>query len=117
MTAGFDWYPLLSVGSPEEVLAALRGLSEPRRGVLGAALRAYLTTHDAVVPTTLAVAAIGCLPSAAAAVDVLRGGRRHWRHAEPAPVVAAARERGIDWLGDVALGLAGTMAVEFSGPG
>jgi hypothetical protein len=117
MTAGFDWHPLLSAGSPDAVLAALRGLSEPRRDVLSTALTAYVTTHDALAPTTLAAAAIGCLPSAAAAVDVLQGGRHHWRHAEPEPVVAVARERGIDWLGDVALALAGTMAVEFSGPG
>ncbi|MEU7587305.1 DUF6493 family protein [Micromonospora sp. NPDC049230] len=56
--------------------------------------------------TALAVAAIGCLPTAAAAAELL--GRRNvsLRRADAEPVVQVARTRGVPWLGELAHRLA-----------
>ncbi|MBF9130518.1 hypothetical protein I0C86_16340 [Plantactinospora sp. S1510] len=108
MTTLFD---LITNGSVVEAGALLTGLDEQRRRQLGTELLAYVRRRrdnwwGGAEGTALAVSAVGCLPSAAKAADLL--GRRSVRLDENAgpPVVDAARDRGVDWLPDLARRLA-----------
>ncbi|MFC6016121.1 DUF6493 family protein [Plantactinospora solaniradicis] len=108
MTTLFD---LITKGSVVETGAWLAGLDEQRRRQLGTELLAYVRRRrdnwwGGAEGTALAVAAVGCLPSAAKAAELL--GRRSVRLDENAgpPVVDAARDRGVDWLPDLARRLA-----------
>ncbi|MFG1712464.1 hypothetical protein [Micromonospora sp. NPDC049203] len=102
--------PLVS-GRPSRVRSALAELDEPVRRALGEALVAHVRQRrDAwwwnAEATALAVAAVGTL-STPAKVAALLGRRSVWLDdADPAPVVEAARERGVTWLADVAYKLA-----------
>ncbi|GIG88717.1 DUF6493 family protein [Plantactinospora endophytica] len=95
----------------ESVANALAGLPEPARRQLGVELVAFVrrlrdNSWSGREAAALAVAAVGCLPSAAKAAEVL--GRRtvDVDMAAGPPVVATARQRGIDWLPDLARRLA-----------
>ncbi|MGI5151977.1 hypothetical protein ACQEVC_37385 [Plantactinospora sp. CA-294935] len=107
-------FDLIHQRAVEAVADALAGLSEPDRRQLGVELVAFVRRlrdnwwvgREAAA---LAVAAVGCLPSAAKAAEIL--GRRavELDMAAGPPVVAAARDRGIDWLPDLARRLAGRL--------
>jgi hypothetical protein len=60
-----------------------------------------------MVTGAVAVAAVGCLPAAPQAANLLTRSqlRWHWARLESAPVITAAHDRAIDWLGEFALRL------------
>ncbi|MBQ1049066.1 hypothetical protein KBX50_11415 [Micromonospora sp. C51] len=102
-------FDLVSSGDADSVAAALEGLPEQRRREIGVELTAWFKQRDretwwsAGTGTALAVAVVGCLPTAAQAAAIL--GRPsvnpHGRRAAEL-VRRAAQERGIDWLVDLA---------------
>ncbi|MCZ7422602.1 MULTISPECIES: DUF6493 family protein [unclassified Micromonospora] len=104
-----DLFDLVSSGDADSVAAALEGLPEQRRREIGVELTAWFKQRDretwwsAGTGTALAVAVVGCLPTAAQAAAIL--GRPsvnpHGRRAAEL-VRRAAQERGIDWLVDLA---------------
>ncbi|MEE6308783.1 hypothetical protein V1634_27545 [Plantactinospora veratri] len=104
-------FDLIHKRAVEAVADALAGLPEPDRRQLGVELVAFVRRLKdnwwaGREAAALAVAVVGCLPSAAKAAEIL--GRRavELDMAAGPPVVAAARDRGIDWLPDLARRLA-----------
>ncbi|WP_229402399.1 DUF6493 family protein [Micromonospora okii] len=111
-----DLFDLIEAGSAGRVADALAGLAEQRRRALGVELTDWVRTRRPVLwgpgrGTALAVAAVGCLPTAAQAAALLarRGvtidGERAARL-----VRATAADRGVAWLPDLARRLAGKLA-------
>jgi hypothetical protein len=111
-----DWSELRTLvdnGRNHDIAERLRELDERRRGDLGAALVGYvnrmqpLSRWPNMVTGAVAVAAVGCLPAAPQAANLLTRSqlRWHWARLESAPVITAARDRPIDWLGEFALRL------------
>ncbi|MBE1491372.1 DUF6493 family protein [Plantactinospora soyae] len=104
-------FELITEGSVVETGARLAGLDEQRRRQLGTELTAYVRRRrdnwwGGAEGAALAVAAVGCLPSAAKVADLL-GRRSVWLDEKAGPpVVEAARDRGVDWLPDLAHRLA-----------
>ncbi|GIJ40286.1 DUF6493 family protein [Micromonospora andamanensis] len=104
-----DLFDLVASGAAESVAAALEGLPEQRRREIGVELTAWFKQRDrdiwwsAGTGTALAVAVVGCLPTAAQAAAIL--GRPsvnpHGRRAAEL-VRRVAQERGVDWLVDLA---------------
>ncbi len=114
-----DLFDLVSNGSAEPIAAALAGLPEQRRREIGVELTAWFKKRDrstwwgSGAGVALAVAVVGCLPTAAQAAAIL--GRRSVdldgvRAAELVRAVAA--ERGVTWLADLAHRLAGRFSRE-----
>src|SRR5258705_218443 len=115
---------LVMRGKADEVADRLAPLDEGQRKALAVDLVAFAKRH---VPTwdrkanpgwAVTVAAIGCLPSAAQAGALI--GRRNlsWQwldELDSALVTRVARDRGIVWLGDLALRLTEKVDREFSG--
>ncbi|MGC5051471.1 DUF6493 family protein [Micromonospora sp. DT48] len=103
-----DLFDLVDRGAIKAVAAALHGLPEQRRREIGVELTAWFKQHQRGIwwsgtGTALAIAVVGCLPTAAQAATIL--GRPsvnpHGRLAAEL-VHAVARERGVDWLVDLA---------------
>ncbi|MFF0721579.1 DUF6493 family protein [Micromonospora sp. NPDC003816] len=104
-----DLFDLVGNGSAEQVAEALAGLPEPRRREIGVGLTAWFKKRDRETwwtsgpGTALAVAVVGCLPTAAQAAAILGrasvpvDGTRAARL-----VLAVAEDRGVTWLGDLA---------------
>ncbi|MER5457176.1 DUF6493 family protein [Micromonospora sp. NPDC002389] len=104
-----DLFDLVGNGSAEQVAEALVGLPEPRRREIGVELTAWFKKRDKETwwtsgpGTALAVAVVGCLPTAAQAAAIIGrasvpvDGTRAARL-----VLAVAEERGVTWLGDLA---------------
>ncbi|QOC95326.1 hypothetical protein D0Q02_16650 [Micromonospora craniellae] len=102
-------FDLVGNGSAEQVAEALTGLPEPRRREIGVELTAWFKKRDKETwwttgsGTALAVAVVGCLPTAAQAAAIIGrasvpvDGTRAARL-----VLAVAQERGVTWLGDLA---------------
>ncbi|BCL18011.1 DUF6493 family protein [Micromonospora sagamiensis] len=109
MTDGrFDY---LTTGDVRAATTAVRGLSDEQRRDMAKALLTHVREEErplwwAARATALAVAAVGCLPSAAQVAQLL--GRRavSLRAAHADSVVAVARQRGVTWLADLAHRLA-----------
>ncbi|MFI6162894.1 DUF6493 family protein [Micromonospora haikouensis] len=111
-----DLFDLVDAGSADLVAAALTGLPEQRRRAVGVELTEWFKTRRSTFwgsakGTALAVAVVGCLPTAAQAAAILT--RRSVtvdgdRAARLVRVVAA--ERGIDWLPELARRLADKLA-------
>ncbi|MEU6074164.1 hypothetical protein [Micromonospora sp. NPDC047074] len=106
-----DPWALLVRGDTAAAVAAVTGLDEQHRRRVGADLVAHVRGRRddwwfADRATALAVAAVGCLPTAAKVAEVL--GRRNvlLREVDPAPVIAVARQREITWLAELAHRLA-----------
>ncbi|MCX4472557.1 DUF6493 family protein [Micromonospora sp. NBC_01655] len=110
-----DLFDLIDAGSAGLIVDALAGLPEDRRRAVGAELTDWLKARRATwwgigKGTALAVAVVGCLPSAAQAAPVLSrrvvavDGER-----AAALVRRAAEDRGITWLTDLALRMAGKL--------
>ncbi|MDG4819231.1 DUF6493 family protein [Micromonospora sp. WMMD956] len=107
-----DLFDLVDAGSADLVAAALTGLPEQRRRAVGVELTEWFKTRRSTFwgsakGTALAVAVVGCLPTAAQAAALLS--RRSVaidgdRAARLVRVVAV--ERGIDWLPELARRLA-----------
>lgn len=103
-----DLFDLVDAGSADLVAVALTGLPEQRRRAVGVELTEWFKTHRSTFwgsakGTALAVAVVGCLPTAAQAAALLS--RRSVaidgdRAARLVRVVAV--ERGIDWLPELA---------------
>ncbi|HTJ31830.1 MAG TPA: hypothetical protein VL738_01235 [Dactylosporangium sp.] len=99
-----ELYELLENGRADEAVAALRALPEDHRAALAAEIAALPPRDGWWSPqrvTAYAAAIVGCAPSAArAAVLIARNG---WpgEGADPAPAVAAGRDRGVPWLADL----------------
>ncbi|MFJ6197541.1 DUF6493 family protein [Micromonospora sp. NPDC092111] len=111
-----DLFDVIRTGSAELVTAALAGLSEQRRREIGVELTAWFRERDrstwwgAGSGTALAVAVVGCLPTAAKAAAVLGRTSVTLDGDRAATLVSAvARERGVTWLGDLARRLAGKL--------
>ncbi|GIJ78672.1 hypothetical protein SAMN05443287_102362 [Micromonospora phaseoli] len=108
-----DLFGAVDNGAAEQVAAALEGLPEQRRREIGVELTAWFkqrgrdTWWSQGTGTALAVAVVGCLPTAAQAAAIL--GRSsvnpHGRRAAEL-VRAVAQDRGVDWLVDLALRMA-----------
>ncbi|WP_431729463.1 DUF6493 family protein [Verrucosispora sp. TAA-831] len=104
-----DLFDLVGNGSAEQVAEALAGLPEQRRREIGPELTAWFKKRDRETwwtsgpGTALAVAVVGCLPTAAQAAAIIGrasvpvDGKRAARL-----VLAVAEERGVTWLGDLA---------------
>ncbi|MGC4892438.1 hypothetical protein [Micromonospora sp. DT31] len=94
-------------GQVSEVRSALAGLDEPARRALGDDLLAEVRRRQGAwwsrrEAGALAVAAVGTL-STPTKVAALLGRRGVWLSAvDAAPVVGAARDRGVTWLAEVA---------------
>ncbi|SCG38252.1 hypothetical protein [Micromonospora coxensis] len=98
-------------GDVAAVRSVLHGLDEAARRALGDELIAHVRRRRdnwwwGTEATALAVAAVGTLSTATKASTLL--GRRSvmLRDVDPEPVVAAARQRGVTWLADLAYRLA-----------
>lgn len=109
MVTHFLW--CLSLGNVAAVGALLSTLDEPARRALGDELTAHVRSRRDTwwvdtEATALAVAAVGTLSTATKTAALL--GRRSVElgNADPQPVIAAARLRGVQWLAEVAYGLA-----------
>ncbi|WP_326554055.1 DUF6493 family protein [Micromonospora sp. NBC_01813] len=106
-----DPLDFLHTGDIAAATATVDGLDETQRRQLGADLVAHVRRrHDewwsSWQATALAVAAVGCLPTAAQAAEIL--GRRNvsLRQVPATPVIEVARRRGVTWLADLAYRLA-----------
>ncbi|MCM0673202.1 DUF6493 family protein, partial [Micromonospora phytophila] len=106
-----DFFESLVRGDVAAVRSVLHALDEPARRALGDELIAHVRRRRdnwwwGKEATALAVAAVGTLSTATKAAALL--GRRSvmLRDADPEPVVAAARQRGVTWLADLAYRLA-----------
>lgn len=98
-------------GDVPAVASILDGLDEPARRALGEELVAHVRRRRdnwwaRREATALAVAAVGTLSTPTKAAALL--GRRSvsLRDADPEPVIAAARRRGVTWLAELAYKLA-----------
>ncbi|MEU3456336.1 DUF6493 family protein [Micromonospora sp. NPDC006766] len=103
-----DLFQLVREGSAELVAAALEGLPEPRRREIGVALTDWVRQQDRSTwwttgaSTALAVAVVGCLPTAAQAAAILARGSVNPDGERAATLVTGvATERGVTWLGDL----------------
>ncbi|MGW5555840.1 hypothetical protein ACWER9_01265 [Micromonospora sp. NPDC003944] len=105
-----DLFEALDRGEVTTVGSALHALDEPARRALGDDLVVHVRQEDDIWlgrrTTALAVAAVGTLSTATKVAALL--GRRLvlLTDVDPEPVVAAARQRGVPWLADVAYRLA-----------
>ncbi|SIM86078.1 hypothetical protein [Micromonospora cremea] len=106
-----DFFESLVRGDVTAVVSVLHTLDEPARRTLGDELIAHVRRRQdnwwwGKESTALAVAAVGTLSTATKTAALL--GRRSiaLRDADPEPVVAAARQRGVTWLADLAYRLA-----------
>ncbi|MEH0826738.1 MULTISPECIES: DUF6493 family protein [unclassified Micromonospora] len=108
MTDPFEFLVRGDVGAAVDAVVAL---DDERRRSFAAGLVAHVRRrrdnwwwNDEA--TALAVAVVGCLPTAATAADLL--GRRNvsLRAADAGPVVQVARMRGVSWLAELAYRLA-----------
>ncbi|MEU4780368.1 DUF6493 family protein [Micromonospora sp. NPDC023633] len=106
-----DPWDFLVSGDVDAAVATVTGLDEQRRRQLGAELVTHVRRRrDDWWPgdqaTALAVAAVGCLPTAAKVAELL--GRRSvfLGAADPDPVIGVARQRGVPWLAELAHRLA-----------
>lgn len=106
---------LIQTGPPEAVVDAVTRLNPAGRRAVAAALPGLVRDLSAEwlysgCSASLAVAAVGCLPTAAKAASLLA--RRSIAIADDAvaPVVAVARHHGVDWLADLAYRLAARSA-------
>ncbi|WP_330186393.1 DUF6493 family protein [Dactylosporangium sp. AC04546] len=104
-------FAAVHAGDVEATAAAFAGLGEERRRALAAEVVAGFRRHrterwNTGRATALAVAAVGGLPGAAAAADLLTHPTVFPGESAVEPVVAAAGERGVPWLGDLAARLA-----------
>ncbi|MEV6810821.1 DUF6493 family protein [Micromonospora sp. NPDC051296] len=109
-----DLFDLVSKGSADPIAAALAGLPEERRREIGVELTAWFkkrdreTWWDSGTGTALAVAVVGCLPTAAQAAAILGRASVNLDGVRAAELVrGVAAERGVTWLGDLAQRLAG----------
>ncbi|MGC4812279.1 DUF6493 family protein [Micromonospora sp. DT228] len=106
-----DPYEFLARGDVGAAVDAVTGLDEQGRRSFADGLVAHVrrrrdTWWWNTEATALAVAAVGCLPTAAATADLL--GRRNvsLRGADAELVVQVARARGVPWLAELATRLA-----------
>ncbi|MFF5215841.1 DUF6493 family protein [Micromonospora sp. NPDC000442] len=104
-----DLFALVSSSDAEAVAAALAGLPEQRRREIGVELAAWFKQRDrdtwwsAGTGTALAVAVVGCLPTAAQAAAILDRPSVNPHGPRAAELVRrVAQERGVDWLVDLA---------------
>lgn len=102
-----DPLDFLHTGDIAAATATVDGLDETQRRRLGTDLVAHVRRRrdewwSSWQATALAVAAVGCLPSAAQVAEVL--GRRNvsLRQVPATPVIEVARRRGVTWLADLA---------------
>ncbi|MEU4482219.1 hypothetical protein AB0F68_29765 [Micromonospora sp. NPDC023966] len=109
-----DFFESLTRGDVPAVRSVLHALDEPGRRALGEELVAHVRRRRdnwwwGKEATALAVAAVGTQSTAIKAAALL-GRRSVWlREADPEPVIAAARQRGVTWLPDLAYRLAERM--------
>ncbi|MFJ8580059.1 DUF6493 family protein [Micromonospora sp. NPDC093277] len=103
-----DLFELVKAGSAGLVAAALEGLPEPRRREIGVALTDWFRQQDRTSwwttgeSTALAVAVVGCLPTAAQAAAILGRASVNPDGKRAAMLVSdVAAERGVTWLGDL----------------
>ncbi|SCF05539.1 hypothetical protein GA0074695_3152 [Micromonospora viridifaciens] len=103
-----DLFELVTAGSAELVAAALAGLPEPRRREIGVALTDWFRQQDRSTwwttgaSTALAVAVVGCLPTAARAAAILGRTSVNPDGERAATLMSGvAAERGVTWLGDL----------------
>ncbi|MEU9508757.1 DUF6493 family protein [Micromonospora sp. NPDC048170] len=108
-----DLFDLIQKSAASQITAALAGLPEQRRREIGDDLTTWLTQRHRNTwwpvgsGTALAVAVVGCLPTAAQAAKILGRNSVNPHGQRAATLVAqAAEERGITWLGDLAHRLA-----------
>ncbi|MFG3712936.1 DUF6493 family protein [Micromonospora sp. NPDC047730] len=108
-----DLFDLVQNGSATLVADALAGLPEQRRREIGVELTAWFKERNRSTwwpvgsGTALAVAVVGCLPSAAQAAAILaRNSVNPDGERAAALLSGVAEERGITWLGDLAHRLA-----------
>lgn len=107
-----DWpalHALLEKGKFAATVDALRDLDEPHRVELGKQLVALPRTgrwFNQQEATAYAVAAVGCASSAAKAVTVLARHGFPWSAVLTQPVLRAAADRAVPWIGDLATRLA-----------
>ncbi|MFY1593822.1 DUF6493 family protein [Micromonospora sp. WMMD737] len=115
LTAGgtSDLFDLIQNSSAGQIVAALTDLPEQRRREIGGDLTTWFrqrhrtTWWTAGSGTALAVAIVGCLPTAAQAATILARNTVN-PHGERAAALMTkvAEDRGITWLGDLAHRLA-----------
>ncbi|MER7417088.1 DUF6493 family protein [Micromonospora peucetia] len=108
-----DLLDLVQSGSAGQIVAALAELPEQRRREIGGELTTWFkqrqrsTWWTAGSGTALAVAVVGCLPTAAQAATILARNTVNPDGERAATLVSkVAEERGITWLGDLAHRLA-----------
>ncbi|MEU8423533.1 DUF6493 family protein [Micromonospora sp. NPDC048835] len=105
-----DFLEALERGEVTTVGSALHALDDPARRALGDELVVYVRGLDDILygrpATALAVAAVGTLSTATKVAALLGRGSILLTDTDPEPVVAAARQRGVPWLADVAYRLA-----------
>ncbi|WP_327001611.1 DUF6493 family protein [Dactylosporangium sp. NBC_01737] len=108
-----DWpslHALVQKGQFAAVVDALRGLDEAQRAELGKQLVAVRrdagSWFNEKEATAYAVAAVGCASTAAKAVTVIARHGWPWSTIRSQPVLRAAADRGVPWLGDLAARLA-----------
>ncbi|MFF5229791.1 DUF6493 family protein [Dactylosporangium sp. NPDC000521] len=105
-----DLLPMLQKGNFAATVEALRDLDEPHRAELGRKLVALRgdagTWFNPQQATAYAVAAVGCASTAAKAVTVIARRGWPWSPIQPQPVLRAAADRGVPWLGELATRLA-----------
>ncbi|GIJ20639.1 DUF6493 family protein [Micromonospora lutea] len=104
-----DLFDLVDRGAIDAVAAALHGLPEQRRREIGVELTAWFKQHErrtwwsAGTGTALAIAVVGCLPTAAQAAQILGRPSVNPNGRLAAELVrVVAQERGVDWLVDLA---------------
>ncbi|GGM10760.1 DUF6493 family protein [Micromonospora yangpuensis] len=106
-----DLFELITLAAARPIVDALAGLPEQRRREIGEELTGWVRKRErdrsqwwsSGTGGALAVAVVGCLPTAAKAAAIL--GRRTVAldgERNAALVREVATERGIDWLGDLA---------------
>ncbi|WP_406065934.1 hypothetical protein [Micromonospora sp. NBC_00860] len=106
-----DFFRALSRGDVTTVGSMLHTLDDPARRALGDELIAHVRQRRdhwawGSEATALAVAAVGTLSTATKAAALLGRQSIMLTDADPEPVVAAARQRGVPWLADLAYRLA-----------
>ncbi|MEU2663485.1 DUF6493 family protein [Micromonospora sp. NPDC007220] len=108
-----DLFDLIQNASASQIVAALAGLPEQRRREIGAEVTTWFkqrqrtTWWTAGSGTALAVAVVGCLPTAAQAATILARNTVNPDGERAAALMSTvAEERGITWLGDLAHRLA-----------
>ncbi|MEH1015931.1 DUF6493 family protein [Micromonospora sp. CPCC 206060] len=103
-----DLFDLVTGGSAEPIADALAGLPEERRRAVGVELTDWFKAQGSIwwgvgKGTALAVAVVGCLPTAAQAAAILTRRSVTVDGARAATLVTrVAEERGITWLPDLA---------------